>query len=45
VQCPLQASPITQPPVRYIHTTVAHRCTQFRIVFYSITVSCCPRAQ
>jgi len=22
VQCPLQASPITQPPVRYIHTEV-----------------------
>jgi len=24
VQCPLQTSPITQPPVRYIHTTVPH---------------------
>jgi len=21
VQCPLQTSPVTQPPVRYIHTT------------------------
>jgi len=27
--CPLQMSPITQPLVRYIRTTVAHRCTQF----------------
>ena len=24
VQCPLQTSPITQPPVRHIHTAVPH---------------------
>jgi len=24
VECPLQTSPITQPPVRYIHTAVPH---------------------
>jgi len=30
VHCPLQTCSITQPPVRYIHTAVPFRCTQFR---------------